>query len=412
VCTALPAQSFLSYASESDQATLPPYGSGTLAPGIRSRMVSNINGLSMHVLEAGFDEADRPLVVLLHGFPDLCYCWRKIMVPLAAAGYHVIAPDQRGYGRTTGWDDAYDVDLGAFSLLTMARDAFALIEAFGYRSVAAVVGHDVGSFIAAWCALIRPDVFRSVVLMSVPFTGPPALPFDSANRSQAGAVSEDSTNNLRTQLAALHPPRKFYQEYYRSREANDNLHHPPQGLHDFLWGYFYLKSADWKGNKPVALKSNTATELAQIPRYYFMDQSKSMAETVADQVPSPVNIGATPWLTEAELDVYVSEWGRTGFQGGLNFYRVYIDPSLIAQLQLFADRTIDVPSRFIAGKSDWAVQMTPGAVDVMRSRACTQMQEYTLLDGAGHWLQQEQPDAVCSALVSFLRNNTDRSQRP
>jgi hypothetical protein len=178
VCTALPAQSFLSYASESDQATLPPYGSGTLAPGIRSRMVSNINGLSMDVLEAGFDEDDRPLVVLLHGFPDLCYCWRKIMAPLAAAGYHVVAPDQRGYGRTTGWDDAYDVDLGAFSLLTMARDPLALIEAFGYRSVAAVVGHDVGSFIAAWCALIRPDVFRSVVLMSVPFTGPPALPFD------------------------------------------------------------------------------------------------------------------------------------------------------------------------------------------------------------------------------------------
>jgi hypothetical protein len=86
VCTALPAQSFLSYASESDPATLPPYGSGTLAPGIRPRMVSNINGLSMHVLEAGFDEADRPLVVLLHGFPDLCYCCRKIMVPLAAAG--------------------------------------------------------------------------------------------------------------------------------------------------------------------------------------------------------------------------------------------------------------------------------------------------------------------------------------
>jgi pimeloyl-ACP methyl ester carboxylesterase len=133
-----------------------------------------------------------------------------------------------------------------------------------------------------------------------------------------------------------------------------------------------------------------------------------MAETVAALAPSPVDIGATPWLTEAELDVYVSEWGRTGFQGGLNFYRVYIDRSLIAQLQLFADRTIDVPSSFIAGKSDWAVHMTPRGVDVMRSRACTQMQEYTLLDGAGHWLQQEQPDAVCSALVSFLRNNTDR----
>jgi pimeloyl-ACP methyl ester carboxylesterase len=375
-------------------------------------MVSNINGLSMHVLEAGFEEPDRPLVLLLHGFPDLCYAWRKIMVPLAAAGYHVIAPDQRGYGRTTGWDDAYDVDLGAFSLLAMARDALALVEAFGYRRVAAVVGHDVGSFIASWCALIRPDVFRSVILMSVPFTGPPALPFDSANRPQAGAASEDSANNLRTQLAALHPPRKFYQQYFASREANDNLHHPPQGLHDFLWGYFYLKSADWKGNKPVALKGSSAAELAQIPRYYIMDRSKGMAETVAELAPPQVNIGATPWFTEAELAVYVSEWGRTGFQGALNFYRVNVDPSLIAQLQLFAGRTIDVPSSFIAGKSDWAVYLTPGAIDVMRSRACTQMQGYTLLHGAGHWLQDEQPEAVCSALVSFVRNNTDHSQRP
>lgn len=411
-CAPRPAQSFPSYASEFDPVTLPPYGNGTLAPGIRSRKVFNINGLSMHVLEAGFDEPDRPLVLLLHGFPDLCYCWRKVMVPLAAAGYHVIAPDQRGYGRTSGWDDAYDVDLGAFSLLTMARDALALVEAFGYRSVAAVVGHDVGSFIAAWCALIRPDVFRSVVLMSVPFTGPPALPFNSANRSQAEEAAEDSANNMRAQLAALHPPRKFYQHYYASREANDNLHHPPQGLHDFLWGYFYLKSADWKGNKPIPLKNASAAELAQIPGYYIMDQSKGMAETVAALAPSPVDIGATPWLTEAELDVYVSEWGRTGFQGALNFYRVFLDPSLIAQFRLFAGRTIDVPSAFFGGKSDWAVYMTPGAVDVMRSRACTRMQEYALLDGAGHWLQQEQPDPVCSALVSFLRNNTERSQRP
>jgi len=143
-----------------------------------------------------------------------------------------------------------------------------------------------------------------------------------------------------------------------------------------------------------------------------MDQSKGMTETVAALAPSPVDIGATPWLTEAELDVYVSEWGRTGFQGALNFYRVFVDPSLIAQFRLFAGRTIDVPSAFFGGKSDWAVYMTPGAVDVMISRACMRMQEYALLDGAGHWLQQEQPDPVCSALVSFLRNNTERSQRP
>jgi pimeloyl-ACP methyl ester carboxylesterase len=245
--------------------------------------------------------------------------------------------------------------------------------------------------------------------MGVPFPGPPALPFDSANRSQEGAASEAPANNIFTQLAALHPPRKHYWQYYGSQEANDNLQHPPQGLHDFLLAYFYLKSADWKGNKPIALKD--AAELVQVPHYYIMDQGKGMAETVAGLVPSPVDIGLTPWLTEAELDVYVSEWGRTGFQGALNGYRTYFDPLLIAQLQLFADRTIDVPSSFIAGKSDWAVYLTPGVVDVMRSRACTRMQEFTLLDGAGHWLQDEQPEAVCTALVSFLRKTTDRSLR-
>ena len=87
------------------------YGNGTLPPGIRSRMIDNINGLSMHVLEAGFEAAGRPCVLLLHGFPELAYSWRKIMLPLASAGFHVVAPDQRGYGRTTGWDADYDGDL-------------------------------------------------------------------------------------------------------------------------------------------------------------------------------------------------------------------------------------------------------------------------------------------------------------
>jgi pimeloyl-ACP methyl ester carboxylesterase len=390
-------------------ASLPPYGNGTLVSGIRSRTVTNINGLSMHVLEAGFEKPDRLLLLLLHGYPDLCYSWRKIMVPLAVEGYHVIAPDQRGYGRTTGWDDAYDVDLGAFSLLAMVRDALALVHAFGYRHVAAVVGHDAGSQIAAWCALTRPDVFRAVIINGSFRCGPPALPFDTANRSSAAAASEDGVHKIWAKLAALQPSRKHYWQYYGSREANDNLHHPPQGLHDFLLGYFYLKSANWKGNEPTAFKD--VTEMAQIPGYYVMDESKGMAETVAGLVPSGLDIRATPWITEAELEVYISEYGRTGFQGALNGYRTYFDPQLITQLQLFTGRTIDVPSTFIAGKNDWAVYLTPGAVDAMRSRVCTQMQGFTLLDGAGHWLQDEQPEAVCNALVSFLRNNTDRSRR-
>src|SRR6478672_5231935 len=131
-----------------------PLSTPTLPRGIRARFVDNINGLRMHVLEAGFEEQGRPLVLLLHGFPELAYSWRKVMPPLAAAGYHVIAPDQRGYGRTTGWDDAYDGDLDSFRIPNLVRDALGLTSALGYRSVTAVIGHDYGSLVAAYCAVV------------------------------------------------------------------------------------------------------------------------------------------------------------------------------------------------------------------------------------------------------------------
>ena len=159
-----------------------------LPAGIRSRFVEGINGLRMHVLEAGFESRGRPCLLLLHGFPELAYSWRKVMPALADAGYHVIAPDQRGYGRTTGWDANYDGDLHSFRLLNLVRDALGLVSAFGYRSVDAVVGHDFGSPVAAWCALVRPDVFRSVALMSAPFAGPPPLPFDTADKPRVAAA--------------------------------------------------------------------------------------------------------------------------------------------------------------------------------------------------------------------------------
>src|ERR1700674_1518274 len=171
-----------------DFSTLPPYGNGTLGPGVRSRTIANVNGMTVHILEAGYETPGRPAVLLLHGFPELAYSWRKVMVPLAAAGYHVIAPDQRGYGRTTGWDDSYDADPDAFRILNMVRDAVGLVYALGYRSVAAIVGHDAGAPVASWCALIRPDIFRSVTIMSSPFEGAPSLPFNTAPSDPAKAA--------------------------------------------------------------------------------------------------------------------------------------------------------------------------------------------------------------------------------
>src|SRR3979490_259140 len=176
---------------------------------IRSRYIDNINGLRMHVLEAGFETRGRPCVLLLHGFPELGYSWRKVMPDLAEAGYHVIAPDQRAYGRTPGWDADYDGDLASFRLLNLVRDALGLVSAFGYRHVDAVVGHDFGSSVAAWCALVRPDVFPSVGLMSAPSAGPPPLPFTTADVPPKPEVEDP----VHRELAALPRPRNNSHSY-------------------------------------------------------------------------------------------------------------------------------------------------------------------------------------------------------
>lgn len=382
------------------------YGETTLPAGIRSRFVNNVNGLEMHMLEAGFEAPGRPCVLLLHGFPELAYSWRKVMPVLAREGFHVIAPDQRGYGRTTGWDGDYDGDLGSFRFFNLVRDAVGLVSALGCRSVTAVIGHDFGSPVAAWCSLLRPDVFRSVALMSAPFGGPPPLPFNTADDPpQDGAPAG---RDIHDELAALPRPRKHYQWYYTTRGAGDNMRNHPRGVHDFLRAYYHFKSADFKQNRPFPLKSGSAGELAKLPTYYIMDLDKGMAETVAPEMPSAAEIAACEWLPDEELRVYSTEFGRNGFQGGLQWYRCARDPKYRTELQTFSGRTIDVPSVFIAGASDWGVHQRPGNLERMRKTVCTRMLGVHLVDGAGHWVQQEQPEEVNSLLVRFLRETGDR----
>jgi len=375
---------------------------------MRSRFVPHVNGLTMHLLEAGFETQNRPCVLLLHGFPELAYSWRKVMLPLAAAGFHVIAPDQRGYGRTSGWDGTYDGDPDAFRMLNLVRDALGLVSALGYRTVAAVIGHDFGSPVAAWCALIRPDVFRSVVLMSAPFAGPPALPFNTAH---VGAAAPAPTEDIHAALAALPRPRKHYQWYYSTREANANMHACPQGVHAFLRAYYHMKSADWQRNTPFPLQAWRADELAKMPTYYIMDLGQGMAETVAPEMPSAADIAACAWLQDEELAVYSTEYSRTGFQGGLQWYRCATGGKDSLELQLFSGRTIDVPSMFIAGKSDWGVYQRPGNFERMQNHACTAMRGCHLLDGAGHWVQQEQPERVSQLLTQFLHEQAHGQAR-
>jgi pimeloyl-ACP methyl ester carboxylesterase len=384
--------------------SLPPYGNGTLPAGIRSRMVDNNNGLMVHILEAGFETPGRPCLLLLHGFPELAYSWRKVMLPLAAAGYHVIAPDQRGYGRTTGWDSSYDADGDPFRILNMVRDATGLVYALGYKSVAGVAGHDAGSPVASWCALIRGDIFTKVALMSSPFPGPPAIPFNTAD---GGAMPKraPTDDELDAELAKLPRPRKYYHNHQRRPEANDDMLHAPQGLAAFFRAYYHYKSADWPENKPHPLKSRSAEEMAKIPTYYVMERDKGMAETVAPFMPTPEEVAACKWLTDEEVGVYVTEYSRTGFTGALQGYRVRrgTNPRTLAELRTFAGRTIDVPACFIAGKSDWGSYQTPGALEAMQSSAVsTNWRGTHFVDGAGHWVQQEQPEATATLLIDFF----------
>jgi pimeloyl-ACP methyl ester carboxylesterase len=328
-------------------------------------------------------------VLLLHGFPELAYSWRKTFLPLAAAGYHVVAPDQRGYGRTTGWDVRYDGDLAQFRMLNLAEDAASLVRALGRDSVAAVVGHDFGSPVAAWCALTRPEMFRAVVLMSATFGGPPGPAAPGKDR-----IHED--------LAKLAPPRKHYQWYYSTRQADADMRHCRQGLHAFLRAYFHHKSADWKGNRPFALGAWSAAELARMPTYYIMALDRTMPETVAPEMPSAAEIAACDWLTDAELGVYAAEFARTGFQGGLQWYRCRTSGAFDEELRAYAGRKIEVPACFIAGASDWGPYQRPGDLEAMRTRACARLLGCHFVQGAGHWVQQEKPAQVSRLLVEFL----------
>jgi pimeloyl-ACP methyl ester carboxylesterase len=383
------------------------YGNATLPRGIRSRRIDTHNQVTLHILEAGFEDPGRPCIVLLHGFPELAYTWRNQLLPLARAGYHVIAPDARGYGLSTAQPVAYSDSLVPYSMFNRVGDVLGLVRALGYEKVAMVVGHDWGGPTAQWCARLRPDVFRSVVSISTPFLREPMLPLNSAARLHAATHPAATANeiDIDTELANLPRPRKHYATYCASPEANENLWHAPQRIHALLREQFYFKSADWDGNKPFPLKSGAASELAKMPTYYIMDLKKGMAETLAEHHPSSGYIAMCQWMTDADLDVYATEFARTGFQGGLNYYRVDADDSLWNEQNIFAGKTIDVPACYIGGAREWGVYQTPGAFQAM-SKACTQLRGTHLVPHAGHSIVEEQPDTANQLLIDFLHTFT------
>jgi len=364
-----------------------PLAADVLPPAIEARVVHTAQNLDMHYLSAG--DPSHPVLLLLHGFPELAFSWRKVMPGLAAAGYYVIAPDQRGYGRTTGWPDGYDVDLNPYHMPSLVLDQLALLAALEVEQVHGVIGHDFGSPVAAWCALIRPDVFTRLVMMSAPFAGPPGF---SGGRG----------GELDQALAALTPPRRHYQWYYATRSANGDLLGAIQGLETFLAQYYYLKSGLWAGNTPHSLPGWETAALAVMPGYYIMPRSKTMAEVVAADA-SGEDLGAlSGWLPRPELEVYASEFSRTGFQGGLNWYRAALSQAGMRSLRLYSGVRIEVPATFLAGSRDWGMYQSPGALNAMAERACRHLMGCHVVDGAGHWVQQEQPERVVELLLQAM----------
>ncbi|KAH7919403.1 alpha/beta-hydrolase [Leucogyrophana mollusca] len=424
-----------------------PAHSGLGWPDISSRIISRSvsldvhDHLDMHILEAfpsGTDPTATsfPLILLLHGFPELAYSWRKIIVPLADAhsGYHVVAPDLRGFGRTkprayveNPRQVQYDDPLAPFHILAVAEDVRSLVRALGYTSVAMFVGHDFGSPLAGHCVIAHPDMYKSVVFMSAPFTGvdrPPSLVDQSTDgkATTPGKPTASPVATVASALAALDPPRRHYTAYFCTPGANsDMLAGDEAGLYEFLRGYIYMKGGKWIGNTTHPLPSASASslpsidelanDLAILPEYYVMPLHEDMKSIVLRQARE--YLLTRPKEDELECAIYATEYYRTGFQGGLNYYRCALSPpppERAEQILQLAGRRVHIPAAFIAGARDWGVYQTPGAERKMREivygarrgEGGMDPEDFVLIEGAGHWLQQEAPEEVVTELVRFL----------
>lgn len=306
-----------------------------------------VNGVELSVTEAG----EGPLVVLCHGFPELAYSWRHQLEALAEAGYHAVAPDQRGYGRSSCPAAVEDYDVVA-----LTDDVLALADAYGAERFV-VVGHDWGSIVAWTTALRAPERVRGVVGMSVPYLQRPEVA---------------PTVLLRAIFADV---------------------------------WFYILYFQAEGVAEADLERDTATTLR---RLYAAISASSGARASAvgaatardgrgfvERLPEPERLPA--WLSEADFDHYVAEFTRTGFRGGLNWYR-NLDRNFERTPEL-AGKTVAPPALFVAGTEDPVLSMSPPD---RLPELCDDLRGLLIVEGAGHWVQQEAPDAVNAALIDFL----------
>jgi pimeloyl-ACP methyl ester carboxylesterase len=304
------------------------------------------NGIQMHLAEQG----EGPLVVLCHGFPETSWSWRRQMRPLAEAGFHVVAPDMRGYGKTERPEAA-----DQYSIFHLVGDMVGLVDALGAEQ-AVIVGHDWGAPVAWTSALMRPDRFRAVAALSVPF--PPRTPV------------KPSTTAPRTEDAV------FYQTYFQM-----------------------------PGLAEAELQRDVRKSLAAIMTGAFVGQESGLppamvrpAEGFLGGLKPPEQL--PDWLPEAELAPFVESFAASGFLGGLNWYR-NIDRNweLMAP---YAGARISVPALFMAGDRDVVMMFMAKAAEAM-AVTVPQLRERIILPGCGHWTQQERSEEVNAALIRFLK---------
>ena len=312
--------------------------------------VVKTNGIDMHIAEQG----QGPLVVLCHGFPELGYSWRHQLPALAEAGFRAVAPDQRGYG---GTDRPEPIE--AYNILQLAGDIVGLVHALGEER-AVIVGHDWGAPVAWHCALLRPDIFQAVVLLSVPYSP----------RSWGGTRPTDA-------MKKMAGDKWFYILYFQEPgrvESELELN-----VRETLSKFLYSASGDPPREK----------------RWSFLfgkDQRFIDTGHLPDRLPA--------WLTERDLDVFAREFQRTGFRGGVNWYR-NIDRNW--ELTPFlSGAKIRQPSLFIAGERDGVITMSRPAFDNLEA-SMPNLKQKVLIPGAGHWVQQERPKEVNDLLIRFLR---------
>jgi pimeloyl-ACP methyl ester carboxylesterase len=308
------------------------------------------NGIRIHLAERG----EGPLVLLCHGFPESWYSWRHQLRALAEAGFRAVAPDMRGYGLT----DA-PVEIDRYTLLHMVGDMVGVLDALGADS-AAIVGHDWGAPVAWHAALLRPDRFRAVAGLSVPFRGrAPARPTSGMPRT------DDHV---------------FYQLYFQQPGvAEAELERDVRAT---IRTMLYAASGE---GAPANL------QLAMVPR--------DGGFLTRVETPSAL----PPWLTETDVDYYAGEFARTGFRGGLSWYRA-IDRSW-ELLAPFVGARITVPAMWAGGDRDLVVLGGGGPERVVASmeKSVPQLRRTLALPGCGHWTQQERPDEINAALIEFLR---------